>query len=340
MLMPRRRLVCVAVGVLAVIGVLAACQSPTQIILHIRTNVQCEREAPFPVVSVGRIDRPDDDAPLASTHVDCSTGGDLGTLVLTPTSADDRNAAVGLRVALRYAKDRDPDHGTGDCTRASAAFCIVQRRIVEFRAHETIDLPIQLDVSCKGVYCSALETCNHASQCVSAECTDGTCDAVNRSGDPGMDGGGPDGSTPGDGAADGTNDAAAPDGDSASLTDGGVVSDAAVECRRGAQPLTCAGLARLCCVDAGGASCTAASTCPQAGNSYECDEKSDCAGGLYCVNTHPSGGSNYTQCRGAPAFNPYQEVACRTNADCPNSASCTPSGSTTPPWGTCPNPPP
>lgn len=261
-------------GVVGGLALLAACQAPTQIILHIRTNVQCEREAPAPVVSVGRIDRPDDEAPYASTHVDCRSGGEVGTLVITPTSDEERDATTGIRVAMRYAKDLDPGRDTGDCTRASAALCIVQRRIVQFRPHETLDLPIDLDVSCKGVYCSALETCNHASKCVSAECKDGTCDEVADSGGPAPDGGfAADGAPLGDdssGGADATstdgasNDGASGDGNTkdSSAGDGGGIVSSCADCDAGSQ---------RCCGGGAGPRCVANDLACEVGEvTYSC----------------------------------------------------------------------
>ena len=302
----------------ALLGVFAACQSPTQIILHIRTNVQCQREVPTPIVSVGRIDRPDDEAPLASTHIDCMSGGEVGTLVITPTTTEDRTATTGIRVALRYAKDLDPGRDTGDCTRASAAFCIVQRRIVEFRPHETLDLPIDLDVSCKGVYCSALETCNHAARCVSATCVDGTCAEVDQSGRPGTDGGLTDGLASNDGAigdgsggdgsgSDGSgNDGSGSDGGGdGGGNDGGKIVSACSECNT---------LTDTCCADFATQKvrCQQKPTdCNAQETMYSCWTKGPCQSG--CCGTDNAAVGSPVMCR-SPAT--CVTTVCTTASDC------------------------
>lgn len=312
----------VLLGVLTGLGVLAACQSPTQIVLHIRTNVQCEREAPTPVVSVGQIDRPDDEAPLASTHVDCTLGGAVGTLVITPTSSEERDATTGIRVAMRYAKDLDPGRDTGDCTRASAAFCIVQRRIVRFRPHETLDLPIDLDVSCKGVYCSALETCNHASKCVSAECTDGTCEAVASSGGPAPDAGFAADGAPLDGALGSDADAASLDGSGGdgstndgsggdgSAGDGGTFVARCSDCNQNTQS---------CCGDAAAGTVRCLfkpTTCAPQETMYSCWSRSPCQSG--CCGKVTASAEPFT-CH-APGT--CAVIACSSAADCTFPDTC------------------
>jgi len=327
----RRVIVATVFAVLSVLGVLSACQAPTQIILHIRTNVQCERESPTPIVSVGRIDRPDDEAPLASTHIDCRSGGEVGTLVITPSSTDERSSAIGIRVAMRYAKDRDPERDTGDCTRASAAFCIVQRRIVAFREHETLDLPIDLNVSCKGLYCSALETCNRANQCVSAECTDGTCEAVAASGGPDTDGGAPDANTSDGNASDGNGSEGGPGGDGGT-GDGSSGDGSKGDAGGVAACEACNVLTDTCCAN------TAAKTvrcvqkpapCEAQETTYICWTKTPCQQG--CCGTTGAAPTTFS-CR-APGT--CTTTACATAAECTSPPVCLYSPVFSP-TGTCP----
>jgi hypothetical protein len=161
-----------------------ACRAPTRIVVRVTTDVQCGIESPAPVITLGAVGVPSDDVAIATLKVPCKSVPDQGTVVVTPPPSADRDTPVTLRLAMRYRSDLPP--ASDECTRASSALCIVQRRLLRFEPYGTIELPIELNANCRGVYCGPLSTCNRAGQCVSADvtgCAGDGCDPTGRAPD-------------------------------------------------------------------------------------------------------------------------------------------------------------
>jgi len=286
-----------AMGLLVAV---ASCQEPTRILVRVTTDVDCSKEDPTPIISVGGVEGSPDEVPLAPIKVRCKPQSDQGTVVVVPPGSVAKDARLSIRVAMRYRADLAP--ASEDCNLASSALCIVQRRALRFEPQGTIDLPIELNANCRGVFCSALATCNRAGQCVSAEtgaCPAGAvCDPTLR--DP--DGGvlpdaaiGPkvDASSDGSpGPADGSTDTGGPDSTSAdgSPGDAGLVdgSGAAYESTLVGACIRCgkSGEEKCCVKTTGGFSATCI---PEANlctgefiHPVVCGRTSDCEGANRC----------------------------------------------------------
>jgi hypothetical protein len=220
------RIAIMALGALALLAA-ASCQEPTRIMVRVTTDVDCSKESPTPVISIGGVESFPEEVPLAPLKVRCKPQSDQGTLVVVPPPSAAKDARLSIRVAMRYRSDLAPINE--DCNLTSSPLCIVQRRALRFEPNGTIDLPIELNANCRGVFCSALATCNRAGQCVSAEtgsCASGAnCDPTSRDPDGGVlpDGGvGPKGDAATDGSSSGTlPDGAAVDGSPDAPIDGG-----------------------------------------------------------------------------------------------------------------------
>jgi len=159
----------------ALLGIFS-CRAPTRIVLRVATDVNCDRESPTPIITVGPVEGGTEEPP-AMIKVRCKASSEQGTVVVVPPASAERDSAVQIRVAMRYRTDLAP--ASEECSAASSALCIVQRRRLRFEPGGTIDLPMELNANCRGVYCSALQTCNRAGQCVSADvaqCAGGPCD--------------------------------------------------------------------------------------------------------------------------------------------------------------------
>ena len=131
---------------------LGSCAAPTQIILHLHTDVACSTP-PWPGVAV-YVGAPDgsleDKLPVLSEQ-HCDANGEVGTLVITPSG--EKNAEVGLRVVAGI--ERRPE----DCAKSSYQGCIVARRAVRFDRHETIHVDVRLTRSCIDFGCGTGSTC-------------------------------------------------------------------------------------------------------------------------------------------------------------------------------------
>jgi hypothetical protein len=205
------------------LGLLAAlsCRAPTRIVVRVVTDVDCGRESPTPIITVGPVETGSEEPP-AMVKVRCRASSDQGTVVVVPPPSAERDTIVQVRVAMRYRSDLAPS--SEECSLASSALCIVQRRKLRFEPGGTIDLPMELNAICRDVYCSALQTCNRAGQCVSSEvrdCGGRPCDptAVGPDGSPLAPDAGRDGAGPSDASGDGTVDPA--DGQADATTDTG-----------------------------------------------------------------------------------------------------------------------
>ncbi len=174
------------VGVLIALAA-AACKSPTQILLDVRTNADCTSALAWRGVVV-YVGAPGVDvetrAPTLSTGA-CNAGGEIGTLVVTPSGAHD--GEVGLRVVAGLTTNPE------DCAAKGYAGCIVSRRAVRFRPGQTVNVAVGLTVDCTGVACNSSRTC------VNGVCVDAREDNVDIAAtnpDSGVSGGGPTTATP------------------------------------------------------------------------------------------------------------------------------------------------
>jgi len=280
----------------------ASCQEPTRILVRVTTDVDCAKEDPTPIISVGGVESSPDEVPLAPIKVRCKAQSDQGTVVVVPPSSVAKDSRLSIRVAMRYRADLAP--ASEDCNLASSALCIVQRRALRFEPQGTIDLPIELNANCRGVFCSALATCNRAGQCVSAEtgsCPAGAvCDPTLRDPDGGVlpDGGvGPKGDAATDGSSsgvlpDGATDGATTDASSndTGTSDGGLADGssapyestlvgACIRCGKSGEETCCVktagGFAAICIPDA--------QTCAgQHPYGTTCQRTNDCVGAARC----------------------------------------------------------
>jgi len=139
---------------------IAGCQSSTDVVIDVTTDVPCGgAQRLTTAIAAGDFGDIEARAPVATTtHCDPSTGR-IGSLVLVPSGAEDARVAVRVIGAI----DRAPVQ-----CQTSAQGCIVSLRAVQFIPHETIELPVDLSARCEGVACGPLQTCVDGS-CVAVE---------------------------------------------------------------------------------------------------------------------------------------------------------------------------
>lgn len=131
---------------------LGSCASPTQIVVHIHTDMPCTAGRWQGIaVSVGKADASLEQKQPAQTSSQCDEHGNVGTLVLAPSG--DKDAEVGLRVVagLDLPPEQCADHGYKGC--------VVARRALRFDHHDTVNVDIQLARSCIDFGCNNAETC-------------------------------------------------------------------------------------------------------------------------------------------------------------------------------------
>jgi hypothetical protein len=165
-----------AAAIGAVIAIAASCRQPTDLTIELATDVDCG-EVDDTVLSVGELgDNLETKPPSISTRV-CEGKGMIGTVVLTPSGADDEE--VAFRVVLGIGKLAE------DCTSTADTNCIFARRSLRYRPHEATFIHVDLDIDCRGVPCGEFETCDHGA-CVNVKCTDpnSTCPSPTDAGAP------------------------------------------------------------------------------------------------------------------------------------------------------------
>ena len=140
------------------------CLDPTQITLTLGTNAACD-DVEGTAIVVGEPGQLEQSDP-ATTTTRCTSGADggqIGSIVLIPSGADD--APVGVRVAMSLGGSLD-----GCINPPYADHCIIARRSLSFIPQTPLTLPIELDVDCAGTFCTELTTC------VDGDCVDATVD--------------------------------------------------------------------------------------------------------------------------------------------------------------------
>jgi outer membrane protein assembly factor BamB len=156
-----RRLVVLGLAGLALSG--AQCRSPTIVRVTTRSEVDCAKRARVALV-VAR-DVPSLQGTLASAFSTTCTptadgNNDNGSVVLAPVDEQD-----AVAFALMTRPDGESPETCLDPAHASA--CIVARRQLKLAAHSTIEIPIELRLSCLGVACPPSQTCRKG-ECVDA----------------------------------------------------------------------------------------------------------------------------------------------------------------------------
>lgn len=144
-------------------GAFGSCASPTQIVLHLHTDVPCTGERWKGVsVSVGKPDGSlEGKAPAVST-MQCNAAGDIGTVVVTPSGS--RDEEVGLRIVAGL--DRIPEQ----CNEFGYTGCVVARRAVRFDRNSTLHVDVALARSCIDFGCTE----------GNSTCIDGVCKPLNQ----------------------------------------------------------------------------------------------------------------------------------------------------------------
>jgi cysteine-rich repeat protein len=157
----------------------SACRDPTQAKLVITTDALCS-DVSDTTIHTGSLAELESVPPVAATKT-CEDGA-IGSLVVTPSGDDD--AAFGVRVVTglgKSAEDCEVDGYRGGC--------ILARRFLHFIPHETLHLPISMDVSCLDVPCDATQTCRDG-RCVPADVDPNECLDEQGCNVPGAGGGG------------------------------------------------------------------------------------------------------------------------------------------------------
>ena len=145
-----RQFACAAL-VLALLPI--SCRNPTQITLHVHTNLPCTDPVKWKGVAVyaGASGADiENKAPALSTTA-CDVNGEVGTLVIVPS--DTPGEEVALRVVAGL--DTTPE----ECAARHYKGCIVARRTVRFNAHDSVNLDVQLTSDCVNLGCDELHTC-------------------------------------------------------------------------------------------------------------------------------------------------------------------------------------
>ena len=188
------------------------CQEPTQIRLHVTTDLSCERLRNAALVVGGSgfnlVERVNAEGELAFAHTQpgpdglCRPGADgknneIGMTVLVPADRDDVPVAVQIVLGV------DQSVAPARCV-AGDQSCVSASRSLRYVPHRTLDVPVKLFEVCLGVVCDPGSTCYDAGKCVSdgVACDAGSCQLT----DPGTPQGGqrclrPDGCVGGAGAA-------------------------------------------------------------------------------------------------------------------------------------------
>jgi hypothetical protein len=182
----------------------AACRSPTQITFEAATDVPCA-QLDDTYVTTGGLDILGQPLSPTAKAPQCTTAGQIGSLVVVPRGDD--NALVAMEMVVGVGVP------TSTCA-ADSSHCIVAKRALRFIPHDPLTVDVKLGLACEGVQCDPTATC-----------VDGTCKSAVIN-DPGQCGGAGCGETV-LGAEDGGAGDAAPDSSSDAARDATLGNDAA-----------------------------------------------------------------------------------------------------------------
>lgn len=299
-----------AVSLTLAAGVWAAdCTQPTELIVRVRAT-SCE-DVTSTTITVGTRTSVDERPPSASRTACDPSSGEIGSLVLVPSGAEDGEVYVRVVTGIRVSAET--------CTAPAFAGCVVAKRSLRYVRGQSVIVEVTIDPQCRDVQCGPGGTCS-GGRCVSDE-----------DGGALVDGGARDGS---DGPADSGLDAdAAVPVKCEDVCDAGTcvsgrceITCTAATCAQGATcpagvpckvscptndscpgPIRCVGATSCDILCAGNDTCGAI-TCDTPG---AC--KVDCTGDRSCTNG--------VDCRGASC-----DLACDRNDSCPGTFACNATG--------------
>ncbi|MCA9589114.1 MAG: hypothetical protein KC657_27565, partial [Myxococcales bacterium] len=139
----------------------AGCYNATAIRLELGSDVPCTGSVRT-AIYVGEPDAPPAAATAETSECGAAAPNNIGTVVLVPSAA--RDARMKVEVVLS-------SKGTPEACKSDPSACVVARRFVSFRKHDTRALPIFLSNRCLGVQCAPSETCVDGG-CTSADVDD------------------------------------------------------------------------------------------------------------------------------------------------------------------------
>jgi hypothetical protein len=138
------------------------CRQPTELTVDVSTTAACADVVSTNLVVGALGDDLENKSASTSTH-DCSASGELGSIVLYPSGADDGEVAFKVVTGIKQSADA--------CVGPDYRGCIVARRSLRYQPHTAIVVHVEMDVACLNVPCGELETCKSGS-CVPARCAD------------------------------------------------------------------------------------------------------------------------------------------------------------------------
>jgi hypothetical protein len=143
----------ISIGLLGAGLGIGSCLGPTELRLHVHTNVPCTDSAQWKGVAVytGVPGESLEAKAPALTTTSCDENGQVGSLVVVPSGSKDDE--VGLRVVAGLSYHPE------ECASHQYQGCIVARRAVRFDRHTALDLDIELTSDCVGFGCDATHTC-------------------------------------------------------------------------------------------------------------------------------------------------------------------------------------
>lgn len=150
----------------------AGCFNATAIRLELGSDVPCTGSVRT-AIHVGEPGAPPAAAAAETSECGGAAPNNIGTVVLVPKAA--RDARMKVEVVLS-------SKGAPEACKSDPSVCVVARRFVSFRKHDTRALPIFLSNRCLGVQCAPSETCVDGA-CTSADvdspsfCAGAGCDA-------------------------------------------------------------------------------------------------------------------------------------------------------------------
>jgi hypothetical protein len=142
--------------------------------LVLSTDVKCA-DMRGTSVTVGRLGEIETKAATTSSTFCDPSSGDLGALVIVPSSGN--RDEVAMKIVAGVGRDADscvPPYGKG---------CIVARRAVRYLPHTPLRISVPLRAVCDGVACADTQTCV-SGKCVGAEIADpGACSGASGCGE-------------------------------------------------------------------------------------------------------------------------------------------------------------
>jgi len=152
-----------------VLAIVVNCAGATELDVDVYSEVECGKHAEVGFVVANGLAGLSNKA-SSSTSVHCEPSSQrVGRIVVTPSGSNDDEIALQIVT-------RNDDQGSDTCTAANGyKGCIVARRQLHFRAHESTNVRVDLRLPCLDKPCDPTSTCVKG-QCVSAVCPNDDCD--------------------------------------------------------------------------------------------------------------------------------------------------------------------